>query len=422
MSGTGAALGIFFLAILGTPLFIIMSLAALVAFSFSGVEVSAVAQEFYRISSAPTLMTIPLFTFAGYLMAESKSPQRLLKLAEASLGWLPGGISIVALIVCAFFTAFTGASGVTIIALGGLIYPILRKDGYSEKYTLGMVTASGSLGLLFPPSLPIILYGLVAKVDIDKLFKAGIVPGLVILIILGFWAIINSPKEQTRTNKKFNFKVFLIAFKESWLEALLPVAVLVGIYGGFVTVTEAAAFTALYVFIIEVFFYKDLSLKTDIPRVIVDSMSLVGGILLILCCALGFTNFLVDEEIPMKIFGIMKELIHDKYTFLLFLNIFLLVVGCLMDIFSAIVVVVPLIIPIANDFGVDPVHLAIIFLANLEIGYLTPPVGINLFIASFRFNKPITELYKASVPFLLLLILALVIITYIPALSLFWFK
>lgn len=422
MSGALAAGGIFLLAILGTPLFIIMSLAALVAFTFSGVEVSAVAQEFYRISSAPTLMTIPLFTFAGYLMAESKSPKRLLQLAETGLGWLPGGISIVALVVCAFFTAFTGASGVTIIALGGLIYPILIKDGYSEKYTLGMITASGSLGLLFPPSLPIILYGLVAKVDIDKLFKAGLLPGLVIMIILSLWAIYQSPKNEKSIYKKFDLKEFLKALRAAWLEALLPVAVLVGIYGGFVTVTEAAAFTALYVFIIEVFIYKDLSFSKDVPKVIVDSMSLVGGILLILCCALGFTNYLVDEEVPMKIFALMREFLHDKYSFLLFLNIFLLIVGCLMDIFSAIVVVVPLIIPIANDFGVDPIHLAIIFLANLEIGYLTPPVGINLFIGSFRFNKPITELYRASVPFLILLIIALAIITYIPALSLFWFK
>ena len=422
MSGSIAAFGIIFLAILGTPLFIIMSLAAMVAFTFSGVEISAVAQEFYRISSAPTLMTIPLFTFAGYLMAESKSPQRLLKLAETGLGWLPGGVSIVALVVCAFFTAFTGASGVTIIALGGLIYPILIKDGYTEKYSLGMVTASGSLGLLFPPSLPIILYGLVAKVDIDKLFKAGLLPGLVIMIILSAWAVYNSPKNSGMTRKNFILQDFIQALKEAWLEALLPVAVLAGIYGGFVTVTEAAAFTALYVFVIEVFIYKDLNMSKDLPRVIIESMSLVGGILLILCCALGFTNFLVDEEIPLKIFALMKEFLHDKYSFLLFLNIFLLIVGCLMDIFSAIVVVVPLIIPIANDFGVDPIHLAIIFLANLEIGYLTPPVGINLFIASFRFKQPITKLYKSAVPFLILLIIALAVITYVPDLSLFWFK
>lgn len=420
MIGLLLGLGIVFLAIIGTPLFVIMALAALVAFSHAGVEISSVAVEFYRISSAPTLMTIPLFTFAGYLMAESNSPKRLLRLAETGLGWMPGGVSIVALVVCAFFTAFTGASGVTIIALGGLIYPILMDEGYSEKFTLGAITASGSLGLLFPPSLPIILYGLVAKVDIDKLFKAGIVPGFVILAILSLWSIYNSPKTSKR--RAFVLKDFIGALKAAYLEALLPVIVLVGIYGGFLTVTEAAAITAMYIFIIEVFIYKDLKLSTDIPRVVIDSMSLVGGILLILCCALGFTNYLVDEEIPMKIFGLMKLYLSDKYSFLLFLNIFLLIVGCLMDIFSAIIVVVPLIIPIANDFGIDPIHLAIIFLANLEIGYLTPPVGINLFIASFRFKKPITELYKASIPFLFLLILALLIITYVPSLSLFWFK
>lgn len=420
MSGLIASAGIIFLTVLGVPLFIIMSLAALVAFSFSGVQISAVAQEFYRISSAPTLVTIPLFTLAGYLMAESRSPRRLLRLAETGLGWMPGGISIVALVVCAFFTAFTGASGVTIIALGGLIYPILVKDGYSEKYSLGAIAASGSLGLLFPPSLPIILYGLVAKVDIDKLFKAGIVPGMVIMIILSLWSVYNSPKSSVK--KVFILKEFIEALKDAWLEAILPIGVLVGIYGGYVTVTEAAAFTAFYVFVIEVLIYKDLSLHKDVPRVIIESMSLVGGILLILCCALGFTNYLVDEEIPTKIFALMKIYLTDKYSFLFFLNIFLLIVGCLMDIFSAIIVVVPLIIPIAAEFGVDPVHLAIIFLANLEIGYLTPPVGINLFITSFRFNKPITEVYKASVPFLVLLIVALMIITYIPDLSLFWFK
>ncbi|MBC7539160.1 MAG: TRAP transporter large permease subunit [Bacteriovorax sp.] len=420
MNGWFATLGIVLLASIGVPLFIIMALAALVAFSFSGVEVSAVAQEMYRISSAPTLMTIPLFTFAGYLMAESNSPKRLMRLAETGLGWLPGGISIVTLIVCAFFTAFTGASGVTIIALGGVIYPILIKEGYSEKYTLGAITASGSLGLLFPPSLPIILYGLMAKVDIDKLFKAGIVPGFLIIFILSLWSIYNSPKSAVK--KIFVLKDFIEALKESWLEAILPIAVLVGIYGGFVTVTEAAAFTALYIFIIEVFIYKDLSIKKDIPRVSIETMSLVAGILLVLCCALAFTNYMVDEDVPLKIFALMKTHLTNKYSFLFFLNIFLLVVGSVMDIFSAIIVVVPLIIPVARDFGVDPVHLAIIFLTNLEIGYLHPPVGINLFIASNRFKKPITDLYKASIPFLVLLVIALILITYIPSMSLFWFN
>ncbi len=420
MSGMVASIGICLLASIGVPLFVILTLASLVAFTFSGVEVSAVAQEIYRIAAQPTIVTIPLFTFAGYLIAESKSPQRLMKLAEAGLGWIPGGISIVTLIICAFFTAFTGASGVTIIALGGVIYPILIKEGYSEKFTLGTITASGSLGLLFPPSLPIILYGLVAKVDIDKLFKAGIVPGFVIIIILSAWSFYNGPKQLEK--KPFIFSKFIAALKESWLEALLPVAVLVGIYGGFTTVTEAAAFTALYVLIIEVFVYKDLSLWKDVPKISVEAMSLVAAILLVLCCALAFTNYMVDEDVPLKIFALMKSHINDKYTFLFFLNIFLLIVGSVMDIFSAIVVVVPLILPIAADFGVDPVHMAMIFLTNLEIGYLHPPIGINLFIASNRFKKPITVLYSASIPFLILLVIALVIITYVPSLSLFWFK
>lgn len=420
MSGIVATVGICLLASLGIPLFIIMTLAALVAFSMADVQISIVAQEIYKIAAQPTIVTIPLFTFAGYLIAESKSPQRLMRLAETGLGWIPGGISIVTLIVCAFFTAFTGASGVTIIALGGVIYPILIKEGYSEKFTLGTITASGSLGLLFPPSLPIILYGMVGKVDIDKLFKAGIIPGFVIIMILGAWSIYNGPKNLEK--KSFVLKDFIGALKEAWLEAILPFAVLIGIYGGFTTVTEAAAFTALYVLIVEVLVYKDLNMFKDVPKIAVDAMSLVAAILLVLCCALAFTNWMVDEDIPLKIFDLMRTHIDNKYTFLLFLNIFLLIVGSVMDIFSAIVVVVPLILPIARDFGVDPVHMAMIFLTNLEIGYLHPPIGINLFIASNRFKKPITALYAASIPFLVLMVIALAIITYVPSLSLFWFK
>ncbi|MBY0416381.1 MAG: TRAP transporter large permease subunit, partial [Bdellovibrionales bacterium] len=407
-------------ATVGVPLFIIMTLAALVAFVMADVQISIVAQEIYKIAAQPTIVTIPLFTFAGYLIAESKSPQRLMKLAETGLGWIPGGISIVTLIVCAFFTAFTGASGVTIIALGGVIYPILIKEGYSEKFTLGTITASGSLGLLFPPSLPIILYGMVGKVDIDKLFKAGIIPGFVIILILGAWSLYSGPRNLEK--RPFILKEFVAALKEAWLEAILPFAVLIGIYGGFTTVTEAAAFTALYVLIVEVLVYKDLNFFKDVPKIAVDAMSLVAAILLVLCCALAFTNWMVDEDIPLKIFDLMRTHIDNKYTFLLFLNLFLLIVGSVMDIFSAIVVVVPLILPIAKDFGVDPVHLAMIFLTNLEIGYLHPPIGINLFIASNRFKKPITALYAASIPFLVLMVIALIIITYVPSLSLFWFQ
>ncbi|MDD0851561.1 TRAP transporter large permease subunit [Halobacteriovorax sp. GB3] len=416
--GLALIVGIIFIAILGTPLFIVMALAALGAFTLSEVEVSAVAVEIYRLASAPTLLTIPLFTFAGYIMAESNAPKRLLRLAEAALGWIPGGVAIVSLVICAFFTAFTGASGVTIIALGGLLYPILKNEGYSEKFSLGLITTSGSLGLLFPPSLPIILYGLVANVDIDELFKAGIIPGTLLIVILSFWSIRNGALKMTR--KKFDFNELVSAFKACFFEALLPVAVLYGIYGGLTTATEAAALTAFYILIVECFIYRDLNIFKDIPRVTLDSMALVGGILLILCCALGLTNYLVDEEVPMQILETMRTFLTNKYSFLLFLNIFLLVVGSLMDIFSAIIVVVPLIVPIAQEFDIHPIHLAIIFLTNLEIGYITPPVGINLFISSFRFKKPITELYRSSFPFLILLLIALVIITYIPQLSLFW--
>jgi C4-dicarboxylate transporter DctM subunit len=421
-------LSILLLAVLGTPIFVVMSLFALSAFHFADVPGSAMVVEIYRLANAPTLLTIPLFTFAGYLMAESKSPQRLLNLANACLGKFPGGIAIVSLVVCAFFTAFTGASGVTIIALGGLLYPILRKEGYTEKFSLGLITTSGSLGLLFPPSLPIILYGIVAKVDIDKLFKAGLLPGLLLIAVLSVWSMVQKKEkyDPSTDNIKTDFVdtpklPFKQAIWQARYEIPLPFMILGGIYGGIVTATEASALTAVYVFMIECVFIKDVSITKDIPNIIKESMTLVGAILLILCCALGLTNYLVDEEIPMRILDMMKQHIHSKYMFLFFLNIFLLIVGSLMDIFSAIIVVVPIILPLAAEFGVDPIHLAVIFLTNLEIGYITPPVGINLFISSFRFNKPVLELYKASLPYLALLIFALLIITYVPALTLFWF-
>ncbi|MCY4524195.1 MAG: TRAP transporter large permease subunit, partial [Halobacteriovoraceae bacterium] len=411
-----AVLFILLLAILGVPLFVIMGISALTAFFFAGIDTSAVAVEIYRIAHAPTILTIPLFTFAGYLMAESGSPKRLLRLADACFGWIPGGVAIVSLIVCAFFTAFTGASGVTIIALGGLLYPILKGENYSENFSLGLITTSGSLGLLFAPSLPIILYGLVAKVDIEQLFLAGILPGILLIMVLSFWSIING--DMRFRWDKFSMVRIREAYNEAFLEVLLPVGVLVGIYGGFTTPTEAAALSAFYVLLIECCYYRDLHFFRDVPKIAVSSMSLVGGILLILCCALGFTNYLVDEEIPMKILDFMRTFLTNKYSFLLCLNLFLLVVGSLMDIFSAIIVVVPLIVPIATEFGIHPVHLAMIFLTNLEIGYITPPVGINLFISSFRFKKPVTGLYYSTFPFFILLLLALMVITYFPKLSL----
>ncbi|GAB4339865.1 MAG: hypothetical protein Kow0037_25360 [Calditrichia bacterium] len=405
------------LALFGTPLFAIISLIAITAFHLAEIDITVVIVELYRLASIPILLAIPLFTFAGYLLAESNTPRRLVNLSRAFFGWLPGGLSIVTLVSCAIFTAFTGASGVTIIALGGLLYPVLLKEKYPEKFSLGMLTASGNLGLLFPPSLPIIVYGLISEVSIDKLFVAGIIPGILMVVLLSVYSVWFMKDAEVPTTP-FNFREAMAALKAAAWEIPLPFIILFGIYGGFFTVTEAAAITAFYVFVVEVFIYRDLTLKTDIPRVMRDSMVLVGGILMILGAALGLANYMIDAEIPMKILGAMKTFITSKYVFLLVLNIFLLIVGALMDIFSAILVVVPLIIPIANNFGVDPVHLGIIFLANLGIGYSTPPVGMNLFIASFRFEKPILKLYVATIPFLIILLIALGLITYVPDLSL----
>ena len=404
------------LAVLGVPLFAVMALLGLSAYFFSSSPLASVAVEIYRMANAPTLLAIPLFTFAGHLMAESSSPQRLLRLARSALGWLPGGVAMVALLICAFFTAFTGASGVTIIALGGLLYPILRQEGYSESFSLGLVTTSGSLGLLFPPSLPIIIYGLVARVDIEQLFIAGIVPGTLLLVVLGLWSIKHRPVGRER--QAFDAGELWRGIRGAAWELLLPVVVVGGIYGGWTTPGEAAALTAAYVLVMECVIYRELSLWRDVPRVIRDSMALVGAILLILCCAMGVTSYLVDAQVPMQALAWIKGYVSNKYAFLALLNIFLLIVGSLMDIFSAIVVVVPLITPIALEFGVEPLHLAVIFLTNLEIGYITPPVGINLFISSIHFDRPLGQLYRSSGPFLLLLLAALLLITYVPWLSL----
>jgi tripartite ATP-independent transporter DctM subunit len=367
----------------------------------------------YSVAGSPLLVAIPLFTLAGYLFAHSKAPDRLVRLSAALF---PGGLAVVALVACAVFTAFTGASGVTIVAMGGLLLPALLQEGYDRKFTLGLVTASGSLGLLFPPSLPIIIYGYVAEVQIDKLFLAGILPGLLLVALLAGYGYYRGRRLGIR-GARYSFANIRSAVREARWEIPLPVIVLGGIYGGIFTVNEAAAITALYALIVEVFIYRDIPVR-KLPEIFSESVALVGGILVIIMCSFGFVNYLIDAEVPMNILDWMQQYISNKYTFLLILNLFLLVVGCLMDIFSALIVVVPLIAPVAMGFGVDPVHLGIIFLTNLEIGYLTPPVGLNLFISSYRFKEPVVNLYSASLPFLLLMLVALVIITYAPALSL----
>ena len=408
---------IFILAILGTPLFVVISALALLSFYGVDIDLSVVIIEMSRLSDTPLLLSLPLFIFAGTLLAESGTPQRLLRLSQVLLGWMPGGLAVVSLMVCAVFTAFTGASGVTIFALGGLLYPALIKDRYSERFSLGLITSSGSLGLLFPPSLPLILYGVISETRVDHLFLAGILPGILMLILLVAYSMKKGPIRHSSGSIKTTFKDIIAGLKEAAWEMPLPVIVLGGIYGGIFVAGEAAAVTALYVLFVEVFIYRDISI-TKLPRIMVQSMVLFGGILVVLAASMATTNYLVDQQVPMRLFEFIREYISSKYTFLLLLNIFLLIVGSMLDIFSALVLVVPIIIPIAEAYGVDLIHLGIIFLTNLQIGYCTPPVGLNLFLASYRFDKSIVTLYRATLPFLALLMITLIIITYFPIITL----
>lgn len=411
------ALALVALALLGAPLFAIIGTIAMLSFHADGIDTSVIIVELYRIGSNPSLVAIPLFTFAGYVLAESNAPTRLVNLARAFFGSLSGGLAVVALVTCALFTAFTGASGVTIVALGGLLYPILLKEQYPERFSLGLITTSGSLGLLFPPSLPIILYAVVAQISIDKLFAAGIVPGVFLLAALSLYGIRQGKKWRV-PKTPFSWANVRSSVRAAAWEIPLPVVIIGGIYSGVFTATEAAAVTAFYVLIVEVFVYKDLKLFTDVPRVMKDGMLLVGAIMMIICTAMGLTNYLVDAEVPMRLFELTKTFISSPTMFLVVLNIFLIIVGMMMDIFSAIIVVVPLILPIAVAYEINPIHLGIIFLTNLEIGYLTPPVGLNLFISSIRFGKPVFTVVRATLPYIGILLAALIVITYVPGLSL----
>jgi tripartite ATP-independent transporter DctM subunit len=403
---------------LGAPIFTAMGGLAMVLFFGSPlpVPIAAVPAETYRIVASPTLPTIPLFTLAGYLLAEGGASKRLVELFQSWVGWIPGGTAAAAVLVCAFFTTFTGASGVTILALGGLLLPVLLKAGYQERFSIGLLTAAGSIGLLFPPSLPVILYGVVSHVPIDELYISGIIPGILLVGLLVGYGLYHGIRHGTVRETLDISRAKRALWLAKW-EAMLPVIVLVGLFGGFMTVTESAAFTAAYAFFIEVVIHKDLRLKEDVPRVLVECATLVGGVLIILGVALGFTSYLVDAEIPMQVAAWAESHIANKLAFLLMLNLFLLVVGCLMDVFSAIMVVVPLIVPIGAAFGINPLHLGILFLANLELGYLTPPVGLNLFLASYRFEKPLSAVYRMALPFLALLTVGVLLIAYVPIMT-----
>ena len=421
--GLIGSVGIGFFALLGTPLFIVILAAAMLGFYLADIPLMVIAIEIYRLIDTPLLLALPLFTFAGYLLAESQLSSRLVRLTQVFLGWMPGGLAVVSFVTCAFFTAFTGASGVTIVAVGALLFPALVEAGYKEKFSLGLVTTSGSLGLLLAPSLPLILYGVIVQqmdipnpFTIQELFLAGILPALLMIVLLTFYSLWSN-RDVEIVKGEFSKADAISAIKDARWEIPMPFIVLGGIYSGFFAVSEAAAVTAFYVLVVEVFIHREVSIRA-LPGVIRDAMTMVGGILLILGVSLAFTNYLIDAEIPQLLFDWISTYVSDKITFLILLNIVLLILGALLDIFSALVIMIPLIVPVALRFGIDPVHLGIIFLANMQIGYFTPPIGMNLFIASYRFDRPITELYRATIPFMFVLLFALIVITYIPEVSL----
>lgn len=406
-----------FAGLLGTPIFAVLGGAAVLLLMLDFGVAATVPAEAYSLNVSQYLPAIPLFTLTGFLLAEGKASERLSGVFRAVFGWFPGGTAVVTVAVCAFFTAFTGGSGVTILALGGLLLPSLLKEGYKEDFSLGMLTSSGSLGLLFPPALPLILYGVVAEVPIEDLFIGGIVPGIVLVGMLGLWGVREGIVDRI-PRTPFDLREVARTAWRGKFELLVPAVALGALFSGRATIVESAALTALYALVVQVFIHRDLKITRDLPRVFQKCVVLLGGILIILGVAKGLSYYLVDAMIPDLLVDWAQQHIDSPIVFLLALNIFLLLVGCLMDIFSATMVVVPLILPLGAAFGIHPVHLGIIFIANLELGYLTPPVGLNLFISSYRFERPLLAIYRAVIPMLLILAGGVLLITYMPSLTL----
>ncbi len=432
LTGGVLAAAVIVFALFGTPLFTILGGSSMFAFLMAHkVEEQFVRNiagdilDDVRFLGSPVLITIPLFTFVGYVMAESKTPDRIVRASQAFFGWMPGGLAIVCIVASAFFTALTGGSGVTIVAIGGLLYPALRKQGYSDSFSLGLITTGGSLGLLLPPSLPILVYSLIARVDMNKTFRVGLVPGIMVMVFLAIYAAFVGIREGVKREPFVAKEAASALWMIKW-ELLIPVVILGGLGSGLTNLEESAALAALYTFAIEVFIYKDLSIRKDLPRIAKSSMALAGAVILILSMANALVSYLIDHSIPKKAFDAMTHLgivnLNDpskSWQFLLILNVFLLVLGMVMDGFSAIIVAVPLIIPFAAAVKMEPFHLAMIFLLNLEVAYCAPPLGLNLFISSFRFNRPVVSLYKVVVPFLVILTAALMLVTYVPSISTF---
>lgn len=417
MTGTLGITVIVVCLFLGAPIFCVFGAAALLGWYVDGTSVSVVGTDIFRLSGNFVLVTIPMFTYAGYLLGESGAPGRLVKLSRTLFGLMPGGLAIVSIVACSLFTALTGASGITIAALGSLLLPALLKDKYSENFSLGLVTTGGSLGLLFAPSVPLIIYGVITETPISDMFLAGIIPGLLMLFILFVFSIYIARRDSI-PRSSFTWKALGEAFWEAKWEIPLPFVVIGGIYAGVFAVSEAAAVAAFWVLIVEVVIHREVSFAQH-KKLIIDSMVMVGGILVIMAAALASTNYFIDVDVPMMIFDFIQEIVSTKVLFLILLNCFLFVLGMFLDIFSALVIIVPLITPVAQGYGISNIHLGIIFLANMQVGYLTPPLGIGLFISSYRFNKGILRITAACLPFIIMLVASVLVITYWSDLSLF---
>jgi len=402
-------------AMVGTPLFAILGGTAALLFMHDGTTPATILVKTYELSVSPTLPAIPLFTLAGFLLAEGKASERLLRVFRAFFGWIPGGTAVVCAVLCSFFTVFTGGSGVTILALGGVLYPALLKDGYRKKFSLGLMTASGSLGLLLPPSLPLILYAVVAQISIQDVFIGGILPGILLTAMVSAWGVREGIVSKAGRYPFRASEARASAWAAKW-ELAMPALVLVAMFSGLATAVEASALTALYALVVQAFIHRDLSLRA-LLRAFGECVTVIGGVLIILGVAMGLTDYLVSAQLPAKLLEWASTHIGSRLMFLLVLNLFLLAVGWLMEIYAAIVVVVPLIVPLGAAFGIHPVHLGIIFIANLELGFLTPLVGLNIFLASYRFKRPVLEVCVAALPMMAILGIGVLVITYVPWLT-----
>jgi C4-dicarboxylate transporter DctM subunit len=408
------------IALLECPLFTVfagISAGCLLISDPSWQSLQMIPIEMNRLTGMPVLTALPLFTFAGCLLTASQSPRRVTRFLQAAFGWLPGGVGIAALGSCAFFTALTGASGITIVAVGGFLYPILRQEGYDEPFSTGLLTTAGSRGLLFPPSLPVILYGVVAQVDIAAIFKTALVPAVASILVVGLYTALRQRFGRSRaavSTPRAGFSIGRLA-TATWgciWEAPIIVIVIGGVFGGWVTVAEVSTLIVAYLLVVLCLIKREVHWRRQLPSIMVESVLLSGAVIIVLAMALGFTGYLVDQQIPQHLTRLINSLTDQRVVFLAALNLFLLAAGCLLDIFSAIVILVPLLIPLAETFQVDPLHLAVIFLLNLEIGYSTPPIGMNLFIAHLKFGQPLSKLYRATLPFLGLMLMVLILVTY----------